>query len=267
MADQLETESLLASIGPERILDGRPTLHKYQLEDAAGVPREMRRRLLRFLATDEFVKSTDMPEFDYRDALKLVSREPTPDEAQRLFAVVPDQELATDLAHAAEQIRTWANQAIPREVSQTIAGARVDDPDPVAQAGFERVWQVAMDPLCVLQEMAEGCLSDDQVAALVQLYPAIYQEMRQAVTDAVLATKSRRGKNWDPVPDKAAQLATLLQSDLTDPQSLATIQGVYAQTPQPGAAGGGGGGGGSRSKSKGDDITVLTPGQKAAGGM
>lgn len=264
MIEPLELESLLSAIGPESVLRGRSTLHKYQLQKAAELPRDIRRRMMRFLATDGFAASGDMPKFDYAEVLRLVTGEPgtdtlTPEQAHTLVAAVTDPELGMDLGIEANRIRAWGAQAIPK--AEVVAG-RMEDPDPTRMSDFRRAWEVATDPMVVMRDLAAGCLSSDQVATLSVLYPALYAEMRQAASDAKAATGGRKGKKWSPSGQKQAQLDVLLQQDTTDPSLAAAVQTVYAeeaqreQAPAP------------RPRSGGQSRAAegLTPGEKAAAG-
>jgi hypothetical protein len=262
MPTPLEVESLFAAIGLQSILDARPSLHKYQLQMAAGMPKEMRRRLLAFLASDAFRPAVDVPEFDYAKTLDVVSGGQTPEQTRELSLAVPDPDLAMDLGIQANRITTWANGIIPRDERTIVGGGlRRDDPEPHATADFRRVWNIALDPMSVLADLEDGSLSDDQVAALALLYPALYAEMRQAVKDDMATMSGRRGIKWEPAPPKAALLGVLLQEDETDPTLTAAVQAIYAKQPEappPGKP--------SRATNKAaGGSTELTPGEKAAG--
>ena len=261
MVDPLDAECLLASMGVENVLRGKPTLHKYQLQQAAGMPSDIKRRMLRFLATDEYAEAEDLPPFDYQETLKLVTGEATADHKRALLATVPDPELATDLDNHAEAIRMWGDKNIPRSPAPSVTGLRIEDPPPAALDDFRRSWQVATDPMTVVRDLAEGCLSEDQVATVAMVWPALYAEMRQALTDAILATKARQGKNWEPSAHKTQQIHVFMQQPAADLELAQAVQAVYAQSAQPGP--------GAPKPARGklpDATAALTPGQKAAGG-
>jgi len=265
VADPLEIESLLAAIGPQAIYTARPSLHKYQLQEAANLPRELRRRVLAFVASDAFEPANDMPEFDYEKTNKLVSTEKLDDrQAQALHRAVPDPQLAHELGLRAELLLAWAHKILPRDTETTPIGVRQSEPSPSAIADFRRVWQVALDPLSVLDDLEDGSLSDDQVATLVELYPAIYAELRQAVVEAVSTMQARRGMTWQPIGTKTALIQMLRQEQQIDPELAATVQAMYAVQPQPAAPPTAQRRKGGTSTSA-DDLSAVTPGQKAAG--
>lgn len=265
--DELDLESLFAAVGLGPILAARPTLHKYQLQQAAGLPAEIRRRVLRFVASDAFKPGKDVPDFDYDETLGLISQGAkfqglSPAQAQALNAVAPD--MAIDMGAFANKILAWANPLLPRETRPAVIGARPEDPAPSSLADFRRLWQVALDPMIVLDDMEDGSLSEDQVIALSLLYPGIYAEMKQAVVDEMAVMEARR-KGWEPAPQKAALLQMLRGEQTFDPELAAATQQAYAQeqaqAPRAGPPRRRGGGGGKAGV--GD---ALTPGQRATTG-
>lgn len=263
MADELDLESLFAAIGLEPILAGRPSLHKYQLQKAAGYPADIRKRILRFMAQDAFKPAKDVPPFDYDETLKLVAGGKLPDAAARaLVAAVPDHDLARDLAAYANTILAWANPILPRDAEPALIGVRQARPDDSSIADFRRVWQVACDPMRLLDDLEDGSLSEDQVAAVAKLAPALYAEMKQAVFDQDAVMKARR-KTWEPSPSKMALLRMLRGEPDSDPALTAAMQAVYAQEDQPqqqvGAPP-------PRRRAGAQAPDALTPGQKATTG-
>lgn len=262
MTDTLDVESLFAVIGLENILRGRPRLHKYMIQRAGGLPKEMRRRLAKVVATEGVEEAVDMPPFDYDKTLALVSataqQEPPgllPEQARMLFQAVPDPDLATDIGLVANGALTWANGALPREQTDTVMGPRLEEPDAAMLASFRRQWQVACDPMAVLADMEDGSLSDDQVAVFAQLFPALYAEMKQALTESLAQVGARMSKDWEPPPLKAGLIRILRQEDEPNGMLAAAAQTSYAKEPTP-----------KQAPSGEPGAEALTPGQKAAGG-
>ncbi len=273
MADELETESLFAAIGLGPILAAKPTLYKKQLQQAADLPASIRRRILKFIAADAFQPGKDVPEFNYGDTLKTLSASVgaanatgglNPAQSNALMAVVPDRELAMDMGIRATAILTWANPLLPRESRPAVIGTRPEDPGPNSMADFRRVWQVALDPMVVLDDLEDGSLSDDQVAALALLYPAIYGEIREAIVEQMATMEARRGEQWEPAPQKAQLLKMLRQEQEIDTTLAAAIQQIYAQQPKPPTAPTKRQGGARGAPAVED---AQTPGQRASGGV
>ena len=261
MSDPLTIESLLASIGPMAIFEAKPRFDKLRLERAAAYPSDIRKRILRFLSTSEFVDAEDYAGVDYHEILKLVSAGQTPEQAHALFAVVPDHELATDIGNAANGILKWANGILPREMRDTMAGPVLDEPSEQSVADFARQWEIALNPMAVLRDLAEGCLSDDQVSALSTLYPALYAEMRQGVVDAATTLAARTKGKWEPDPLKEQFIAVLRGEPIGDLEMAAAVQTIYSQETQPAPA--------AKKPTAGsaDDNGEQTPGQKAGAGQ
>jgi hypothetical protein len=259
MHEPLEVESVLAAIGVDKILRAEPTFLRRQFIEARELPAKMREAFDGFFESAKFEPSEALPPFDYADVLALVSSPQDSDQTSALADVMPDPEMAMELGIEANRVRTWANQTIPRNPRQTLTGQKMDTPGPEDLAVFRTRWQAACDPMVVVRDMLEGCLDADQVSTVALLYPELYAAMRQACTDALTAATMKHGTDWDPTPDKAAQVRTLLQMTQFDQSLASTVQQAYqVQAAKKPAA---------RPQKKQDvDTSGLTPGQKAAAG-
>jgi len=224
-----DEEALFAAIGLLPILRAKPTVHKYQLEAAASVPKAIRRRMAHFLASDEFAEAKELPEFDYDETLKLVSGGQTPEQTAALMKALPEPEIASDLLVKADRLQTWANGIIPRPEQGGFMNLHVEDPPESEIADFRRVWAVACDPMAILDDLEDGSLSEDQVAAMQLLYPATYAEMSQAVVDAGAQLVARRGEDWQPSPTKLALVGILRGQATVDLSIAADVQTMFAQ--------------------------------------
>jgi hypothetical protein len=260
MHTPLDIESVLAAIGPEKVLRGEPTFTNAQFKKARGLKDEMREAFDRFYASPKFEPSEKLPPFDYDAILDLVkAKQIGAEQTDALAAVMPDAEMGMDLGIEANRLMAWADQTIPRNPSTTLAGTTMDPPDAESLAQFRTRWQVATDPMVVVRDMLEGCLDPDQVSTLALLYPTLYQEMRQAESDARTAAAMEHGKGWEPEPAKAAQVTTLLQTTPFDTKLAASVQQTYqaAAERKPTI---------KPQKRQSSNTSDLTPGQKAAAG-
>ena len=254
LVNPLDGECLLAVIGVDNVLNGKATLHKYQLLEAAALPRKIRQIMLRFLATDDVEAAEDYPEYDYAELGKLLAHGQTPGQAASLQAAIPDPELAQELGVHANSIQTWGNGVFPRETRDTIRGPVQEQPAASTWADFCRIWQVAVDPMTIMRDLAEGCLSEEQVTVAVQHWPSLYAEMRQASVEGLASSKR------EVTERKTAQLHILRQETSFDAELAAAVQASYAQSaqgqapPKPGIT------------PDGAKSADLTPGQKAANG-
>jgi hypothetical protein len=255
----LEVESVLAAIGVDNILRAKPTFLRRQFVEARELPTKMREAFDRFFVTSKFDSSEKLPPFDYDAVLALVSAPQSPEQTDALATVMPDADMAMELGLETGRVLAWANQTIPRNVRQSFMGQVTDRPDPESLAMFRTRWQVACDPMVVVRDALEGCLDADQVSTLALLYPTLYQEMRQAESDARAAAAMKNGKDWEPLPAKQHQIETLLQQVQFDPSLANAVQQTYAAQAQPKPP--------PRPRGKqSSDTSGLTPGQKAAAG-
>lgn len=259
--NQLDAECLLSAIGVHNVLTGKAALPKYKLIDAANMPREIRRLMLKYLATDGFEPAEDYADIDYPALKKLLAHGQTPEQVASLNRAVPDPEIAQDLAAEVNRIQQWANTVMPRATRMTIRGPIDEEPSPAELGNFARLWQVACDPMSAMRDLSEGCLSDDQVAALGTCWPALHAEMKQSIADGV-SVMVGRSKSWEPTAHKASQLSILQQAETFDTELAAACQASYAaeaqqeaQPPPP-----------SKANASGDPEKGLTPGEKAAAG-
>lgn len=266
-------ESTFAAIGLLPILRAKPRLGKTTLEDAGNRPKSVRKRLLRFLSSAKVEPTEDLPAIDYDEVSGWLKSRPKPDgspqymtpkQAHALFAVVPDQELATELCAMVERILDGANAVFPRSPPDPLTGQVIEEPPPGDLLDFRRAWAVVCDPSVIMEDTASGDLFDDQVLTLATHFPATYEDVKAAVVETVATMVSRRGKTWRPDPLKEAMLDTLMQRPQVDTMLAGVMQQVYgaemaaqAQTAAPPKKRSGGSAGS-------DEGGESTPGQKAA---
>jgi hypothetical protein len=261
-----DEEALFAAIGLLPILRAKPTVHKYQFEAAAAAPKTIRKRMAAFLGADEFAEAKDLPDFDYDEVSKLVSSGQTPEQTAAMMKALSEPEIASDLLVKADRLQTWAKGILPRPEQSGFMNLHVEDIPESELADFRRVWAVACDPMTILDDLEDGSLSEDQVAAMQLLYPATYAEMSQSVVDAGAQLAARRGKDWQPSPTKLALLGILRGQATVDVSIAADVQAMFAQQEAREQAAlqaqQRGGGGGAPATSAGES----TPGQEAAAG-
>jgi hypothetical protein len=229
------TELLAAAMDPRKILAGTAKLLIGTMREAAETNAKMRRRIQRFIATDEFTGSGyDYSEDDYDETLALLSaaKQKLDDQAgfkaTELFATVPDKELATDIAAVAQKVGQWGDANIPREQDDSLLAPTVVPPSVLSLSEFMGLWQVAVHPMCAVYYLEDGMLMDEDVALLSQLYPAFYSAIRQAITDSYAAVAPTKPKSWSLPSEKLSLLRTMLQQDNTDAQFALALQQATA---------------------------------------
>jgi hypothetical protein len=121
----------------------------------------------------------------------------------------------------------------PRDPNQLIP-MKTPPPDPVRLAAFARRKQVVDRPLSVLDELEAGTLTREHVEALSTVYPQLYTQIRNGVTEQLVTTKKT------PSYEQRIQIGVLFQLP-TDPslrpQSIQRTQAMYRkkaeQQPAP----------------------------------
>jgi len=260
MADQIQIETLTAVMNPKQIIEGTATLGIGQLREAAAMVKRMRKRVLRFMSSDTFPGSGAGYETDdYEELLDLLSRtQEIP--ADKLNAVVPDNQLAMDIGIQAKKIKDWGFAAMPKDDEETLLGSASTSPPALSVADFMALWRVACDPMTAIFDLEDGMLYEEEVQTFAMLYPAFYGEVRQAISDAYAHVKAQKSKTWDPDPTKEILLRTMLQSNPYDPGLASALNKPAQQQQQQSAP--------SRKRSStpedSTNDTEITPGQKAA---
>jgi hypothetical protein len=160
-----------------------------------------------------------------------------------------DPQLKAHIQEVAGGIIRYLNDHLPRRSRLGIV-ATPSPPGGVDLARFKRLWQIANNPLTVIESLERGNLSRDLVTVVEDLYPSIYKVMRLAVFKAISRTKARRA-GWIPSRQLDLQLRALMQADTITPQLAAEINSVQGAPKGPGAQ--------AQSKSNGD---LQTQGQR-----
>ena len=265
MNRQLEVEAIFGEMGLPSILAGKPRLSKGMLGAAGGRELTIRRKLLQFLSKDAWDPAVEMVEIDYDTLLpQLSAGKLSTAQTQPVFAVVPDPEMAQAVCELADQVIAWAAPLIPRGDADPITG-QVEDPPRDALLDFRRLYGVAIDPMAILADLGDGSMADDQVAVMVQIYPAHLAAMRAMEHEATATMVARKGKGWSPSSTKASLIMSLRGQPSTDPAVVVAMQQIYAAqelaemqaTPAPPKA---------RRASGPDSGAEGTPGEKAANG-
>lgn len=142
------------------------------------------------------------------------------------------QVAATTAARGADHLSKHM-PAVPQRLSTLQPELARDAPDPEAMEAWLKRARVVENPLVALDSLGRGTLSLEEVSALREVYPSIYQQVRDQVALEV-GELTARGQ---VLPyDKALALGTLLDvvTDPTlDPSFLAAIHAPPPPPPAP----------------------------------
>lgn len=100
-------------------------------------------------------------------------------------------------------------------------------------AQFARYVKAVKDPLTVLDSMNNGTISSEEVEALKVVYPRLYDQVKETISQEVIARKEKK-----PLPEaKAVQLGVLFgipTIPLLEPGNYQIVQASYTVTEQNG---------------------------------
>jgi hypothetical protein len=137
-------------------------------------------------------------------------------------------ELAMALGKATGRINTYLSQIQPQENQQRLPFDNA--PSQVEQTkSYDRALGIAVKPLSILNNIKDGTLTSEHVQHFSQMYPELHQHLQKKITEKVIQSQID-GKKPSYTVRKGMSLfmGTPLDSTMT-PQSIQTIQGVFAQ--------------------------------------
>lgn len=216
-------EALLAVTGLTRALEPGPIYVTMRQAERAGRLDVVMMRALRAAVRGERWERPEAREVpSYRRLVELLSAPLTHDRIEENLSSIDDQAAAEALGAALGRAWGYAQSIVPRRTMTTLVGTEPVQPGAMEVARFRRLYAVADDPLVVLDDLAAGRLTSDQVAAFAAAYPGLYAE---AARLAPLEVSRQRGERptWSPPRALAGQLRTLMRL----PPDL-SIQSIFA---------------------------------------
>jgi hypothetical protein len=251
--DQLDAETVLAVIGVDKILAGDPKFGQTERQKALAMPKDIRAAVNRFLSSNTLDEAAPLPDFDYRSVAKLLENfdpdDPKPE--QRVFELLPG-DLGLEVNTLADKIAAKLEERFPRVIRKSSVKADVDPPSDSELAAFARGWFVANDPMIVIRDLNEGSVSFDEVEALAEFYPGLYQRILDTVDACTDGMRARR-PGWDLTYDRDQILRTLTGKEAERQSLFSDFEGVFAQAQQQEAP--------KPSRGKTEQPPLQTPGQ------
>lgn len=229
-ADPAQVEALVAAIGIAPFL--ARNLRKvwmHHMDRAAKVGEEIDRKIYLFINRESPAESAPLSDFNFEEVRADIQRTPTPQHTQDIidaFGDLPDAGLAATLVY--ERIQAYLVTKVPKRVHQSIAGPVLETPAHSDLARFRRTWNVACDPLSILDDLNEFALSRDMVQALVDMFPLTWQRMKKGVDDGLTRKKSVE-LNYRLTIRKEQLLRILIQDeDVTSKAMGVALQAQFA---------------------------------------
>ena len=241
--DQFAVEALVAAVGIEPFVShSLRKVTQAQLQRALALPAEIDRKLLRFCTREEREPTADLPPFDFAEVKGWLLEQETPEQVQKTIAAFTDGDFALAVTQVVNRIRTYLTDKIPRRIHISLTGPEEEEPARVDVARFRRLWNVACDPVGILDDLNEFALSRGQVADCADMFPQVWARMNSGIDDVL-----RHKKTVDPrfqCPRRKEAFLRILgkRDDKTSLQLAQDIQAMFAQQaaeaqpkPQPNA--------------------------------
>lgn len=225
-------EVIVAVLGLEPLITKPRPITQRQREQIVRLPDLIRRATKRAMISSEGGKE-EPADFDFKAVNGMLSNV-HPGDIQEILKVLPP-DVGPVTAEVLGRVLDFLHQQLPRHVTSSMFGDEVHPGAPNEMRAYARLWQVANDPLIVLDDLAHDRLKLDRVVALETLYPSLYQLVLASVRSAISTTKGDRPK-WRPDTDKRAQIEMLTQTQ--DPGGLGQVMDAVWQAekePKPGA--------------------------------
>lgn len=226
-------EVILAVLGIEPLITKPRPLTLEQQRQIVRLPDTIRRATKRAMISSESGKE-EPPDFDWKAVNGMLSNVHPGTLKDILRVLPPDVGPVTETVLG--RVLDFLHQQLPRHVTGDMFGDTVRPGSPGELRAYARLWEVANDPLVVLNDLAHDRLKLDRVVALETLYPALYQLVLASVTSAISTTKGERPR-WRPDPTKQRQIEILTQAQ--DPGGLGQVMDAVWQAekePKAGAA-------------------------------
>lgn len=204
-------EDLLAQTGLSAYFNDAPLKFGVTMrKEALAIRQRMRATLRAFLTGGtEFDRAKAMPPFRFQRAVDLLSAPPTPEQMQRKLAKAEDPEAAELWQAVAQRSVAYLQAALPKRERETPVGPKLLPPSDMELARFRHAWEIAEDPMVMLEALAEGSLSRGMARQFAELWPDLYMELQSALPELLIAIKTQRPGYEIPWP-REKQLRSLM---------------------------------------------------------
>ncbi len=202
------SEIVIATLGLPAILNKEGRLRARQVID---FPKLIDSKVKSFFAGESTTPETDKQitnnKSGYKNILALITKPTDQSQAEWLMktlAPIDEQnpQLVTDTGADILRILHYVDSQLPRNITNSIAGPEINKPSGAELARFQRLWNVAISPLSILDNLIN--ISSDEAATLEQLYPEIYNRIKQVLVEIAIRRKAS-GKDITREQEKAIE--------------------------------------------------------------
>lgn len=236
-ADPQMVEAMVAAVGIAPFL--ARSLRKvwlHHIDRAARVGEEIDRKIYLFINRTERAESAPLPAFDFQAVRDDIQRKPTAQHTTDIitaFGDLSDAGLAATLVY--ERIQSYLVTKVPIRVHRSLAGPTLEAPAHSDLARFRRLWNVACNPLGILDDLNEYALSRDMVQALVDMYPLTWKRIKTGVDDMLLRKKTVDLSYRLPIRKEQLLRILVQEEDVTSKAMGQALQAMFAAQAQEAA--------------------------------
>jgi hypothetical protein len=230
---ELQAESLIATLGIERVLQKKPEVPtETEINHALKLPSVLKRRVADLVEATKQNRQASPPELpEYREMHEALANGIDVNLLTEMIAASP-ADMRPALTLAWPRAVALLNAKLPRRVEMRLSGPYLHDPSAGELGEWGWLWRIANYPLFALDLAAEGMLITAEVKGLQTLYPAIYAELCGDLQDA-MADKVAADSEWQAPWWLRKQLCTLLR---VSPVSVTLVADIDQAVQQSQAA-------------------------------
>jgi len=228
----LEAECLVAVLGVAHALAKFPKAPTIaELHRAGKLPDTIPKRIKELLELKNPKPQAALVEMpDFRETDKQLTKGIDQDAmAESLLPVPP--ELHAPCAFVWSRGVQYLDSVFPRRVEMLITGPKLHDPSRGDWAEFGWAWQLAGDPLSVLDRIGEGVVIGADVKHLQAMFPAIFSELAGAIGNGI-AVQVADDETWLPPWWLQQQICTFLGVNPVSKTLIDDIEGAVQASKQ-----------------------------------
>jgi hypothetical protein len=229
-----QAEQLLSVLGVEPLLETglKIRITQEMRQRAARVPAAIAAETRRFLAAAEPEGDRSMPDFRYRDALRLLTELDPEERIMALSDAVQEGDDVAGVIVAGGRALRHLKAILPRRSVRTVMGPKTLVPNDLVVYRFRRAYAAVQDPLGIFGDMQEGALSRDQVRTVQAVYPSLYDTASQSMILGLAELKATRPTiefpRW-----KVRMVENLLLTRSWSPELARQMQAVFGKEKRP----------------------------------
>ncbi len=223
IAPLTDGSTLLAVVPVSQILSkGGIKQPESALKRAGKLPDEILKRCKTFLLEPKFEKiNLNLPKIDFLDINEKLSEAVDQRWVAEKLSHLPNLESQQSFSLALGKAFEYLRMQIPKiPVSIT---SRASRPSDFEVSRFNRIYRTVDDPMTILSDLEQGCLSREQVITLEAVYPSLYILIKEGLLSSAIEITSKDKEFVVPYP-KLKQISVLLLSSTVQPDLQSILQ-------------------------------------------